>query len=158
MRGTLLKTLLFPFTSLIPWRKILPFIAVPNPRRDTRAMDATQQPDYALRNRVHVFHGTFASELEATRYCIDAPSRNEPEPLTRDLPEATIDTTEVEIIFGWPRIGAALPMLTDHPDGLFQQIGTNNTVILLSEAAFCGLPYTLNDTPKLRYAGGFDVT
>ncbi|MBU2994363.1 hypothetical protein Q4555_06690 [Octadecabacter sp. 1_MG-2023] len=147
-----------PIASLIPWRKIIPHTVIGNPHRDTRAMNQTQHPNRAHSNRVHVFHGTFESELDATRYCIDAPSRNEPEPLTRDLPDATIDTSEVEIVFGGPRIGAAVPMITLHPDGLFQQIGSNNTVILLSEAAFCGLPYTLNDTPKLRYAGAFDVT
>jgi len=115
-------------------------------------------PPAANSNRLHVFHGTFASELDATDYCLTPMGRNQPEPLTRDLPDAMIDTSEVEIIFGAARIGGAIPMLTNQPDGLFRQIGDNNTVILIAEAAFGGLPYTLNDTPKLCYAGAFDAT
>lgn len=109
-------------------------------------------------NRVHIFHGTFATELNATRYCLDAPSRNEPEPLARDLPDATIDTAEVEIIFGQDRIAVAVPMFATNPQALLDQIGTDNTIIMIAEAAFMGLPYALNDTPALRYAGAFDVT
>jgi hypothetical protein len=114
-------------------------------------------PPPANPNRVHVFHGTFTSELDATSYCLDAPSRNEPEPLTRDLPDAMIDTSEVEIIFGAARIGSAVPMLTKRPEALLDQIRSDNTLVLIAEAAFAGLPYTLNDTPMLRYAGPFEA-
>ncbi|MFB1026180.1 MAG: hypothetical protein QMC33_12875 [Octadecabacter sp.] len=124
----------------------------------TAAMDEKQFFDPSHANRVHVFHGTFVSELAATSYCFDAPSRNEPEPLTRDLPDAMIDTTEVEIIFGTARIGSAVPMLTQYTEDLFNEIGSDNTLVLIAEAAFGGLPYSLNDTPVLRYAGAFDVT
>lgn len=154
----LYKIFVNPIASLIPWRKILPYSTVFNPRRDTRAMETTQRPNRANANRVHVFHGDFTSEIEATDYCLTPMGRNKPEPLTHDLPDATIDTNEVEILYGVKRIGAAIPMLTPHPDGLYQQIGTSNTLVLISEAAFHGLPYTLNDTPMLRYAGAFEAT
>lgn len=121
-------------------------------------MENTQVANPANANRLHVFHGSFASELEATDYCLKPMGRNKPEPLTRDLPDATIDTNEIEIVFGPKRIGVAIPMLTQHPDGLFHQVGTSNTLVLISEAAFYGLHYTLNDTPVLRYAGAFEVT
>ncbi|AKS47245.1 hypothetical protein SAMN05444287_3115 [Octadecabacter temperatus] len=153
-----IKLMYFPILSLIPWGKILPYLTVVNPRRDTRAMEQTQHASSANANRLHVFHGNFASELEAVDYCITPMGRNKPEPLTRDLPDATIDTNEVEIVFGVELVGAAIPMLTQHPYGLFRQIGTSNTLILIAEAAFHGLPYTLNDTPKLRYAGAFEAT
>ena len=115
----------------------------------------TAPPPPTQPDRVHIFHGTFASELAATDYCLTPLGRNQPEPLTRDLPDAMVDTAEVEIIFGAARISAAVPMLSPDPDGLLRQIGADNTVIMLSEAAFGGLPYTLNDTPKLRYAGPY---
>lgn len=124
----------------------------------TRIYSDTAVPPVANANRVHLFHGTFASELEATDYCITPMGRNKPEPLTRDLPDAMIDTSEVEIIFGADRIGAAIPMLTNRPSDLVQHIGIDNTLILIAEAAFGELPYTLNDTPNLRYAGAFDVS
>lgn len=156
MRSTF--AFLFPILSLLRLDRLLPHTTVVNLRRDDRAVQNTQQPDHAKSNRLHVFHGTFASELEATDYCLQPMGRNKPEPLTRDLPDAVIDTNEVEIIFGGPRIGGVIPMLTNTPDGLFKMVGSDNTVILIAEAAFCGLPYKLNDTPKLRYAGAFDAT
>lgn len=127
-------------------------------RHHAEAMVDPQLPDPTHANRVHLFHGTFETELAATSYCLDTPGKNEPEPLTRDLPDAMIDTSEVEIIFGGARIAAAVPMLTHNPHELFNEIGADNTVILIAEAAFGGLPYTLNDTPVLRYAGAYNVT
>jgi len=123
--------------------------------RQTKPTRAKVAPDNP--NRVHLFYGSFASELEATDYCITPLGRNKPEPLTRDLPDATIDTTEVEIIFGASRIAAAVPMFSPN-NGLIGQIGAHNTVVIIAEAAFFGLPYTLNDTPVLTYAGAFDVS
>lgn len=108
-------------------------------------------------NRLHIFHGTFASELAATDYCLTPLGRNKPEPLTRDLPDAMINTSEVEIIFGTARIAAAVPMLYPNPDRLLGQIGADNTIVMITEAAFGGLPYTLNDTPALRYAGAYEA-
>ncbi|MCF2871002.1 hypothetical protein L0664_07985 [Octadecabacter sp. G9-8] len=125
---------------------------------DKLELSDTATPPPTNPNRVHIFHGTFASELEATDYCLTPVGRNKPEPLTRDLPDAMIDTSEVEIIFGQARIAAATPMFTPNPNGLLRDIGTDNTVIMIADAAFGGLPYTLNDTPCLRYAGPYEVT
>ena len=114
-------------------------------------------PPHAPSNRFHLFCGTFPSELDATAYCLDTNSANEPEPLTRDLPDAMIDTSMVEIIYG-TRVDAAVQML-DPSDAasLTERIGEANTLILISERAFGGLPYTLNDTPVLEYLGPFDL-
>lgn len=112
----------------------------------------TAPPPAADPDRVHLFAGQFPSEIEVTDYCLKPLGRNKPEPLTRDLPDAMIDTSEIEIIFGETRLVAALPMFTPRPD-----IGPANTVVMVSEAAFGGLPYSLNDTPVLRYLGAFHV-
>lgn len=103
-------------------------------------------------NRVHLFIGTFDSERAATDYCLVPMGRNKPEPLTRDLPDAMIDVSEVEIIFGQARIEAALPMIAPRPE-----VGEENTLIMIAEAAFGGLPYTLDDTPVLSYLGPFEA-
>lgn len=136
----LFRVLLFPLLG--PMRKQTSETATPPPTNP---------------NRVHIFHGTFGSELEATDYCLTPIARNKPEPLTRDLPDAMIITSEVEIIFGTARIGSALPMLSGPVSDLFREMGDDNTIVMIAEAAFGGLPYTLNDTPKLRYAGPFEV-
>lgn len=137
----LFKILFFPFLGIIRSK----------PKAATAVPSATH-PD-----RVHIFHGNFASELAATQYCLDPASKNEPTPLMRDLPDAVIDPSEVEIIFGAERIGGAATMLASDPSDLLAKIGADNTLIMIAEAAFCGLPYTLNDTPHLRHAGAFNV-
>jgi hypothetical protein len=48
--------------------------------------------------------------------------------------------------------------LTQYTEDLFNEIGSDNTLVLIAEAAFGGLPYSLNDTPVLHYASAFDVT
>jgi hypothetical protein len=49
-------------------------------------------------------------------------------------------------------------MLSPRPDSLLGEIEANNTIIMIADAAFGGLPYTLNDTLRLTYAGAFDVS
>ena len=126
-------------------------------RPDRREFSDSATPPPADPDRVHLFAGTFASELEATDYCLRPMGRNKPEPLTRDLPDAMINTAEVEVLFGGPRIAGAVPLLTSRPSDVLTQIGSDNTLILIAEAAFGGLPYSLNDTPRLRYLGPFTV-
>ena len=126
--------------------------------RPSRDLSDSAPPPAANPDRVHIFYGTFASELEATDYCLTPMGRNKPEPLTRDLPDAMINTSEVEIIFGTARIQGALPMLSPNPMGLLRDLGDHNAIIMIAEAAFGGLPYTLNDTPKLTYAGPYEVS
>ncbi len=135
----LLRLLFFPFLGIM--------------RRKEKSDTATPPPSQP--DRVHIFYGTFPSEIAATDYCLTPIGRNKPEPLTRDLADAMINTSEVEIIFGPSRIAAAVPMLGPNSDGLLRQIGAANTVIIIAEAAFGGLPYTLNDTPSLVYAGPY---
>lgn len=123
----------------------------------TRDLADSATPPHAPSNRFHLFCGTFASEPDANAYCFDAPNPNAPEPLTRDLPDAMIDTSMVEIIYG-PRVDAAVQILDPSSSlNLADRIGAANTLILISERAFGGLPYTLNDTPVLAYLGPFDL-
>lgn len=134
--------------------KVLLYPLLGNIRSQDPSDSATPPgPPHEHTNRVHVFYGTFGSELAATDYCLTPLGRNKPEPLTRDLPDAMIDTSEVEIVFGEARVLAAIPMLNPRPD-----VGRADTIILIAEAAFGGLPYSLNDTPVLTYAGAFEVS
>lgn len=116
----------------------------------------TENPQHA--NRVHLFHGTFKSELEATDYCLNSTSKKRSDSLVHALHSATIDTSQVEIIFSAERIKAAAAMLSPYPEALLAKIGTDNTVIMIAEAAFGEHNYSLNDTPILRYIGAYDVS
>lgn len=127
---------------------------------------AVEDPDDPYRHepvpegmvRLHVFAGTFESEEAALSYCYDAPDTRHPEPLTDDLEDATIDTTYVDVAFG-----ADIPAVLagffkgDDLSILRQRIEGANTLVLISEYAFRGLPYALSDTPRLVYHGAFLV-
>lgn len=104
--------------------------------------------------RLHLFCGSFESEDDLLAYCFDAPSENDPEPLTKDLPEAFVDTTYV--VTGYERgVGEALAdfFTVEESDEVLAQISGKNSLVILSEHAFGGMDYSLNDTPRLRYLG-----
>ncbi len=92
-------------------------------------------------------------------YCYDTPDTNHPEPLTRDLPDAFVDTNFVEVAYG-DRVPFALRMIIPAADldGMADRLGANNTLVMISESAFGGMPYSLNDTPTLRYLGAFTIS
>ena len=108
--------------------------------------------------RLYVFHGVFETEEDALAYCYDAPDTAHPEPLTRDLPGAFIDTTFVEVLWG----NTNDPALRFYfPDAIADHVAdateASNTVVLIAEGAFGGYPFTLNDTPRLSYLGHWEV-
>lgn len=119
----------------------------------------TAPPPLAGSDRLHLFAGHFPSEETAMSYCYDAPDTNHPEPLTRDLADAYVDTNFVEVAFG-ERVPFALRMIIPAADldDMSDQISGDNTLVMISESAFGGMPYTLNDTPALRYLGAYTIS
>lgn len=103
-------------------------------------------------DRVHLFAGNFGSELAATEYVFDAPDANHPEPFTNDLPDAYVDTAFVEIAHG-DRLEPALELITRD----IIDIGDADTLIIVSEQAFGGFPFALDDTPRARYLGLWEI-
>ncbi len=106
--------------------------------------------------RVHVFWGDFDSENDALAYCHGTGQENNPAPLTRDMPDAFIDPTFVEINRD-ADIKSVLQWLDR--DG---KVETNvdasamgNTLILIYEDAFGGLPYRLGYTDRVAYAAAW---
>ena len=132
-------------------RKILSLLWPPAP--------ATAPPPQVGSDRLHLFSGHFRSEETAMSYCYDTPDDNHPEPLTRDLADAYIDTNFVEVAFGG-RAQHALHLIlpANEIDAMNDRRGEDNTLVMISEAAFGGLPYTLNDMPTLRYLGAFTIS
>lgn len=102
--------------------------------------------------RVHVFAGHFDSEADLFGYCFDSDGPDSPEMLTRDLPGAYIDTNYVATGYG-TRVEEALADFFDPVDAakISNGIGDANAVVIVSEHAFGGFPYTLGNTPKLDY-------
>ncbi len=122
---------------------------------DTEAPPAAPPPGTA---RLYVFHGTFETEEQALAYCYDAPDPAHPEPLTRDLPGAYIDTTYVDVLWGKTNDPALRAYFPDPiRDQIIAATEASNTVVLISQDAFGGFGFRLNDTPHLTYLGHWDV-
>lgn len=108
--------------------------------------------------RLHLFHGKFRSEANARAYCHASADEMHPVQLTIDLPGAFVDPAHVTVAFG----AAVRPMLDGWFDpGLVEDMMLHmhgaDTLVVVAEDAFAGLPYTLNNTPRLTYIGPYLV-
>lgn len=110
--------------------------------------------------RVHLFAGSFGNAHAAQDYVyppVHPDIADAPAPMTVDLPEAYIDPARL-----WLGHGSGLePLLEEYfRDEMLLDIkllvGTDDTVVVLEEAAMGGFPFRLSDTPRLRYLGPFE--
>lgn len=108
--------------------------------------------------RLHFFSGRFEFEEELLEYCYGDESDDTPTPMTRDLPGAYIDTSYVISGFG-TEIESTLGDFFSQEQifAIVNEINPDNAVVLVSEYAFGGFPFSLNDTEKLTYRGAFLV-
>ncbi len=115
-------------------------------------------PPPAGHRRLHLFAGDFGSREAAEAYCYDAPDATHPEPLTRDLPGAYIDPDFVEIAFGTEKpITLGQWFDVQDRDDILADTDSVDTILIVDEHAFGGQRFYLNDTPVLRYLGGWIV-
>lgn len=102
--------------------------------------------------RIHLFAGDFANKDAAWHYCFYNESAR-PEDLTRELPDAYIDTTHVETRF--ENYVERLAEFLQPADAarVTKQMNGANTLVIIAEPAFGGLAYALNNTSRLTYIG-----
>lgn len=110
----------------------------------------------AGKQRIHLLSGTFDDVDAAIAYCFHAPG-DVPEQLTLDQPGAYIDTSFVEVDFGTAKERLKGMLSTDDVDTVYHKMRGANTLIIITEEAFGGFPYTLENTPNLFYLGPFIV-
>jgi hypothetical protein len=103
--------------------------------------------------RLHLFGADFDSAASAQQFCFGSGKPNAPEPLTMELEGAFIDTAHVEVVHG--RITERLLEFLDdaEADDVLLRLGGENTLIIITEDAFGGLPYSLDDSDRLTYLG-----
>lgn len=89
-------------------------------------------------------------------YCFHAPGEV-PEQLTLDQPGAFIDTTYVEVNFGTAKARLDEFLTVEEAERTLAKMREANTLIIITEDAFGGFPYTLNHTPNLYYLGPYIV-
>ncbi len=130
-------------TALLAPRPPIPDIAVPPPLGKAR---------------LHLFFGQFRSGANARAYCYASADEMHPVQLTIDLSGAFVDPEHVTVVYGpavRPRLAAWFgPGLVED---MMLHIHGADTLVVLAEAAFAGLPYTLNNTPRLTYVGPYLV-
>lgn len=102
--------------------------------------------------RIHLFAGDFASQGAAWHYCFYQ-EHNRPEDITRDLPNAYIDTAHVEARYGDFEARLDEFLLPGDVADVVSRMNGANTLVIVAEPAFGGIAYALNDTPRLRYLG-----
>lgn len=102
--------------------------------------------------RIHLFAGSFASEDAARHYCYYT-EKNRPEDLTRELPDAYIDTAHVEVCYDDSLNRLSSFLLPADAAAMHRKMGENNTLVIIAEPAFAGLAYALNHTQRLQYLG-----
>ena len=104
------------------------------------------------RLRLHLFSADFANAAEAEAFAF-AGDEDRPTALNRSLTGAMIDTAEVEVVHG--DIDTRLAEFLDpgEADDILLRMAGDNTLIIVTEHAFGGLPYDLNDTDRLTYLG-----
>ncbi|SEW29801.1 hypothetical protein SAMN04488515_2109 [Cognatiyoonia koreensis] len=109
------------------------------------------------RVRIHFFAADFETDAEAELFCFGTGDPNKPEPITTELDGATIDTAFVEVVRG-NLAGRLSEFLSgDTVADLMADRRGRNTLIFITEEAFSGLPFQVNDTDTLRYLGAHTV-
>lgn len=107
-------------------------------------------PDGKL--RIHLLRGTFDSKQAAWDYCFAAEG-DAPEQITVDQPDALIDTGFVEVIYQ-DITERLVEFLAPHEaDGIVLNMMGSNTLVIITEDAFAGLPYELVSNQTLTYMG-----
>lgn len=134
------------------WRELLDVAARPDDTPDA------PPPSPEGQIRVHLFCGTFDTEEDLLGYCFDPVRADGPEPFNLDLQGAYVDTAYVATGYG-PAIPEALADFFDpaNAQDILPGLKGDNALVIVSEYAFGGFPYSLTDTPRLRYLGNWLV-
>ncbi|MEX3016694.1 hypothetical protein [Gymnodinialimonas hymeniacidonis] len=105
-------------------------------------------------NRINLFAGSFPSEAEMFAYCFTPVTEHGPEQINLDLPEASIDTFQVDAVM----YDQVIPRLSEYfgpkiRRRILRKLKPGEALILIPTAAFSGSEYRIHSTPKLRHLG-----
>lgn len=103
--------------------------------------------------RLHLFAATFDDHTAAKAFCFGSGDINIPEPITQELDGATIDTAFLEIVQGDIQSRLSEFLSEEDTQDVLNDLRRHNTIIILTEEAFNGLPFQVHDTDTLRYLG-----
>ncbi|MBS1301079.1 hypothetical protein [Loktanella sp. SALINAS62] len=107
--------------------------------------------------RLHLFGANFEHEADAIGFCTQPPGTDLPSPLTVQLDGAFVDHAEVEVVHGAIKQRLDTFLEDEDTDDVLLRLAGDNTLIILTERAFCGMPFSLDDTQDLTYLGDIMV-
>ncbi len=110
-------------------------------------------PTVSSQLRLHLFGSHFDDSAGAETFCYDIPAPDLPTALNRELKGAFIDPNEVEVIWGDIKSRLMEFLSAQDADDVLLRLAGDNTLIIITEHAFGGLPYELDDTDQLTYLG-----
>ena len=128
------------------------------PSESTRLPEPVQpQPQPPGRLQLHLFGASFDDQAAAEAFCYAPPGTDLSSPMTQELSGAFIDETQVEVVHDaiQPRLLEFLP--EQEADDIILRLAGDNTLVIVTELAFGGFPYTLDDTRTLTYLGAITV-
>ena len=103
--------------------------------------------------RLHLFAADFDDDTSAKAFCFGPGDPNIPEPITQELDGATIDTTFLELIQGDIHSRLSEFLSEEDVSDILLDLRGHNSLVILTEQAFGGLPFQVHDTATLRYLG-----
>jgi len=128
------------------------------PSESTRLPEPKRpEPQPKGQMQLHLFGANFDSQAAADRFCYAPAGTDQPSPMTQELEGAFIDEAQVEVVHD-----AILPRLLEfmdeaEADDVILRLSGDNTLVIVTENAFGGFPYTVDDTETLTYLGVIDV-
>jgi hypothetical protein len=135
-------------------RRGLKDIARINPSESARLPEAKRpKPQPAGKMKLHLFGANFDSQAAADRFCYAPTGTDEPSTMTQQLEGAFIDEAQVEAVHLDIRARLNEFLGEEEADDIMLRLSSDNTLIILTEVAFGGFPYTLDDTDTLTYLG-----
>ena len=102
--------------------------------------------------RIHLLSANFADADAAMAYCFQSDG-DAPEQITFDQPGAFIDTGFVEVVHRNPAARLADFLPEKDVDRTIAKMKGANTLIIITEDAFGGFPYTLTSNNTVYYIG-----
>ncbi|SEQ42084.1 hypothetical protein SAMN05428995_104207 [Loktanella sp. DSM 29012] len=128
------------------------------PSESTRIAQPTRPaPPPQGQMRLHLFGANFDSQAAAEAFCLSPPGTELPSALTQQLSGAFVDDAQVEAVHDDIPNRLAEFLDPEGVDDVLLRLAGDNTLIILTELAFGGLPYTLDDTTDLTYLGDITV-
>ena len=109
-------------------------------------------PTPAGKMRIHLFSGNFANANAAKHYCTYADGAGKIA-FIAELPHASLDHRHIEACFGEYIERLDMLMPPEKAENTALKMITDNTLVIIHEAAFGGLGYLLHDTQRLKYHG-----